>query len=151
MRAANAMTVVSAHTGKHVLLYDGLCGLCNRLVRFILKRDDTGKFRFASLQSAFGAEVLIRHGKNPEVVDTICLIPDYQGHPEQLLSKAPAALFVLRELGGIWRLATVLGWLPTSLLNLCYEQVARRRYAAFGQYTSCPLPEPRYQDRFIDV
>ena len=86
-----------------ILLYDGVCGLCNRFVRFILKHDHQDRFRFAALQSKFARAILERHGLNPNVLDTVYLVFDYNQPGERLLSRNEAATAVLRELGAFWR------------------------------------------------
>ncbi len=87
----------------HLILYDGMCGLCRRLVGMVLKRDHGGTFRFASLQSGLGRELVMRSGRDPDVLETFYVLPDYQTHSPALLSRADAALFLLRRMGGPWR------------------------------------------------
>jgi predicted DCC family thiol-disulfide oxidoreductase YuxK len=134
---------------KHVILYDGLCGLCNRLNRFVIRRDGERLFRFASLQSGFAAESLSRYGKDPRDLDTLYVLSDYGTPSESVFSRSDAVLFILRQLGGVWRLAGALGWLPTSWLDLGYRWVARHRYRIFGRYDACPIPKPEDRERFI--
>ena len=132
-----------------VVLYDGVCGLCNRLVRFVLKYDRRAHFRFASLQSAYAARILQRFNLDPDDLDTVYVV---QESTEELSSRSGAVIFLLRELGGFWpSVALVLRLFPKSLRNWGYGVVARGRYRVFGKYDSCPLPEERYQDRFLDV
>src|SRR5690349_12234569 len=90
-----------------IILYDGGCGLCNRLVQFVLKRNMRNRFRFAALQSPLAAEVLLRHGRDPARLDTVYVILHLGLPTECLLRKARAVLFVLHELGGFWRLISV--------------------------------------------
>jgi len=134
-----------------ILLYDGVCGLCNHSVQFVLKRDRRGLFRFAPLQGAFAAGVLARHGKDPARLDTVYVVLDPGLPTERLLSKARAALFVLRTLGGIWGASRVVGILPDGLLNVGYDLVARSRYRLFGKLDACPLPDPAVRARFLDA
>jgi len=134
-----------------VILYDGLCGLCNRGVRFVLKRDRKGVFRFASLQSSAGREILARHGIAPAALDTFYVVRDFGLAGERVLSKSSAAIYTAARLGGIWKAAAVLRVLPPRVRDLLYDTVARHRYRLFGRYDTCPLPEARYRDRFIDV
>ena len=135
-----------------ILLYDGVCGLCNRFVRFILKRDHQGVFRFSALQSNFARAILERHGLNPDVLDTVYLVFDYGLPSERLLSRDEAATAVLRELGGFWRLwAGLLDLLPRRVRNWRYNLVARNRYQFFGKYETCPLPEEKDRHRFLDT
>lgn len=132
--------------GAHILFYDGVCGLCNRLVRFILARDRRRRFQFAPLQSALAAETLARFGRDPRDLDTVYLLAD-----GELLNKSRAILGVLRTLGGPWSLAAVLGWLPTALLDWLYVRVARNRYRLFGRYESCRLPSAEERSRFLGL
>jgi predicted DCC family thiol-disulfide oxidoreductase YuxK len=134
-----------------ILLYDGVCGLCNRLVQFVLKRDRKAIFRFASLQSAFAARVLTRHGANPTQLDTFYVILNYDEPQETLISRSDAAVYVLKRLGGIWRIAASIGGvLPQVLRDGVYSLVARNRYRIFGRYDSCPLPSAETRARFLD-
>src|SRR6266850_2726215 len=89
--------------GEHLLLYDGVCGLCNRLNNFVLPRDSRGIFDFASLQSAVGRSALKRFGRDPEELSTFYLVTNYRSESPALLSKAGAALFVMKKLRAPWR------------------------------------------------
>ena len=92
-----------------ILLYDGICGLCNRLVRFVLKHDTAARFRFASLQSGYAAAILQRHGFDADDLDTVYLVSE----TGQLAARSDAVIFVLHELGGSWsEIATVLRVFP---------------------------------------
>lgn len=135
----------------HLVLYDGVCGLCNRLVQFMLRRDRADRFRFAALQSPFAAELLRRHGRATDDLDTVYVFARF-GEPDQrLLSKGRAILFVLGQLGGLWRLASLLRGLPRPILDAAYDQIARRRYRWFGRHDACPLPTPDTRAKFLDA
>lgn len=134
-----------------IILYDGVCGLCNRLVQFVLKHDRHDRFRFASLQSRFAAELLTRLGRDPRRLDTVYLVLDPGRPGERLLAKSRAVLEILRELGWPWSLLRIFGVLPTPLLNTGYNAVARVRYRLFGRSEACLLPDPRVQSKFIEV
>ncbi|PYX73149.1 MAG: thiol-disulfide oxidoreductase DCC [Acidobacteria bacterium] len=137
---------------KAILLYDGVCGLCNRGVQFILRHDSKASFRFASLQSEFAKRVLERHGVRAADLDTVYVVENSGAVDESLLARSDAAMFVLRELGGFWRLgAWFLGWLPRGVRDWGYALVARNRYRVFGRYESCPIPSERDRARFLDV
>jgi predicted DCC family thiol-disulfide oxidoreductase YuxK len=133
-----------------IILYDGVCGLCHRLNRFVLARDPAGRFRFAALQSAPAREILARHGRDPLDLDTLYLVLGHGRPDERLLGKSDAALWILRELGGVWRAAAMLRVLPRWLRDPAYDVVARTRYRLFGRYEACPLPDPRHRARFLD-
>ncbi len=137
--------------GSHLILYDGMCGLCRRLVGMVLKRDHGGIFRFASLQSGFGRDLVNRSGHDPDVLETFYVLPDYQTHLPALLSRADAALFLLRRIGGLWRALGVLSVLPHRVLDWAYDLIARNRYGLFGRYESCFVPGTEYRDRFLDL
>jgi predicted DCC family thiol-disulfide oxidoreductase YuxK len=139
------------HDSSPIVLYDGVCGLCNRLNQFLLKRDNDDRLRFASLQSAFARELLRRHGRDPEDLDTVYLVMNYGEPSERLLDRSDAILEVLSILGGVWKL-TVLGRiLPRFIRNPIYNLVATNRYRVFGKYETCMLPEPRHRAKFIET
>jgi predicted DCC family thiol-disulfide oxidoreductase YuxK len=137
--------------GEHLILYDGVCGLCNRLNRFVLLRDTRAAFDFASLQSPTGRSVLQPFGKNTENLNTFYVVANYRSESPALLSKARAVLFVLKTLdgGGAWF------WFfrifPNALLDIGYDLIARNRYWIFGQSKSCLMPSVEFRKRFIDV
>ena len=135
-----------------IILYDGLCGLCNRFVRFLLRRDHKDHFRFAALQSTYARTVLERHGLNPDVLDTVYLVFDCGLASEHLLSRNEAATAVLKELGGFWQFwAALLDLLPKRFRDWRYALVARNRYRFFGKRQSCPLPDPKDRHKFLDL
>lgn len=129
---------------KSLLLFDGVCNLCHGAVRFIIERDPAKHFRFASLQSEPGLELIRKHDL-PEDVRTMVLV-----EPDGRLSlRSTAALRVARRLGGLWPVFGVLLLVPAFMRDPFYEWVARNRYRWFGQKDSCPLPDPALADRFI--
>ena len=135
-----------------IVLYDGVCGLCNRLVQFLLKHDKHGRLRFASLQSDFAMKVLSRHGLDPRDLDTLHVIENYEQDNERVTQRSTALLRASRELGGVWTaLATAGGILPLSLRDWLYRFVARNRYRVFGKYDTCMLPDPSQRSRFLDI
>ena len=134
-----------------IVLYDGVCGLCNRLTQFILKHDKHDRFRFASLQSEFAANILKRHGADPEDLDTVYVVVDYNKPGERLLARSDAILHIATELGGIWKLGGAGRVLPRPIRDAMYKLVARNRYRLFGKYESCMLPEPKHRAKFLDA
>lgn len=133
-----------------IVLYDGVCGLCNHLVQFLLKRDTHDRFRFASLQSDFANRLLTRHGVDPHDLDTVYVVKDYGQRDESLLARSDAILYMLAQLGGVWKLTVIGRVLPKTLRDAVYKIVARNRYRVFGKYESCMLPEPKHRARFLD-
>jgi predicted DCC family thiol-disulfide oxidoreductase YuxK len=136
-----------------LVFYDGVCGLCNRTVQFILKRDRREVFRFAPLQGPLANRILRAHGIDPSDLDTIYVAVNRdQSSNERLLARSDAAVFVLRELGGIWRVgAWFLRWLPGAVRDWGYNVIARNRYRMFGRYDTCPLPNESVRARFLDL
>lgn len=147
-----ALRVLSTMDGRrHLLLYDGECGLCDRLVRFVLRRDKRDRFRFASLQSPQGRGWVRRFGKDPDELSTFYAVADFEREDRRLLSRGRAALFVLDELGGAWRASRALGVLPTRLLDWGYDRVAKNRHRLFGRADRCPIPDPAVRRKFLDL
>jgi predicted DCC family thiol-disulfide oxidoreductase YuxK len=154
-----------------ILLYDGVCGFCNHLVQFTLRRDRHAIFRFAALQSALAARILARHGVNPSDLDTFYVVINSnltedspgshstQDHSTQtrqpaeyLLSRSAAILFVLNQLGGWCRAASFfLRLVPRFLRDWAYNMIARHRYRIFGRSETCMLPGPEHRSRFLDL
>ena len=134
-----------------IVLYDGVCGLCNRLIQFILKRDRKDRFRFVALQSTFARAILKHHGLNRDTLDTFHVVFDYGASTERVLARDEGVAAVLEELGGAWRLwANLFRIFPRSLRTWQYNLIARTRYRIFGKYDACPLPDPEVSHKFLD-
>jgi predicted DCC family thiol-disulfide oxidoreductase YuxK len=136
--------------GRHLLLFDGVCGLCSRLVQFVLVRDRQRTFHFASLQSPIGRAMVERSGGDPEDLATFYAFANYRAPGSTRLTKARAGLFVLRTLGWPWKVAGIVGLLPTGFLDRLYDLVARNRYRVFGRRELCLVPRPEDRNRFVD-
>ena len=135
-----------------IVLYDGVCGLCNRSVQFLLKHDKAQRFRFASLQSDFAGKVLGRHGLDPKDLDTVHVVENYGQPDERVLQRSDAVLRAGRELGGFWGAsASIAKVVPRALRDLIYRYVATDRYRMFGKYETCMLPDPSQRSRFLDI
>jgi predicted DCC family thiol-disulfide oxidoreductase YuxK len=126
----------SGTEGRHLLLYDGVCGLCSRLVQFVLAHDRRGVFHFAPLPQLSASET------------TFYVIENYRTSAARRLSRGRAALFVVDALGWPWKMAGVFGVLPTTWLDRLYNLVARNRYRVFGRHDQCVMPRPEYRNRF---
>ena len=134
-----------------ILLYDGVCGLCNRLVQFTLRHDRRDLFRFASLQSPLAARILERHGASAANLDTFYVVAHHQQPDEQLIARSDAVAYVLRELGGRWQVCGIF-WklLPPMIRDALYNLIARNRYKIFGKLDTCPLPDLQQRHKFLD-
>jgi len=133
-----------------VLLYDGLCGFCDRTVQYILARDPGGVMRFAPLQGAFAGEVLRRY---PALlgVDSLVLV-DADGPPSSAIPRvrSEAILGIADYLGWPWRAALFFRIVPRAVRDWGYDLFARHRYRLFGRYEACPLPSAEVRARFLD-
>ncbi len=136
----------TASVGRHpVLLFDGVCNLCNGLVQFVIRRDPEGHFRFASLQSEAGQTLAAEAGLPTDDLTTAVLY--HQGH---FHLKSDMALEVARQLGGFWRVFYAFRIIPRAIRNAVYDWVARNRYQWFGKRESCMIPTPDLKARFLD-
>ena len=132
----------SAHP---VLLFDGVCNLCNGSVQFILRRDPEARFRFASLQSAVGQRYLDELRIGRQALDSMILIEGGRWFRE-----SDAALRIARLLPGPWKMLGLFRLLPRPLRDRLYRFIARNRYRWFGKRESCWLPTPELRGRFLD-
>ncbi len=129
-----------------IVLFDGVCNLCDATVHFILDRDPGGRFRFASLQSEAGARVLAERGMEPPRGDpeSILLV---QG--ERVWERSDAALRIARGLTAPWRFAWAFALLPRPLRDAVYRFIGRNRYRWFGRSDACRVPTPEIRARFL--
>jgi len=130
-----------------VLLFDGVCTLCNGFVRFVVRFDAAGTFRFAPLQSDVAEELRDRYDlqSEGEEFDTVVLVEDGEAY-----TKSTAALRVARRLDGPWPLAYPLVYLPERLRDGLYDFVTDYRYRVFGRKDECPMPDPELRERFLE-
>jgi predicted DCC family thiol-disulfide oxidoreductase YuxK len=142
---------VHESTSNPIVLYDGVCGLCNRAVQFLLKRDRHDRLRFASLQSDFAAQLLQRHGLDNQDLDTVYAVLNQGEVNEALLAKSDAFLQLAKVIGGVWSITRFGKVIPRPIRNWLYDFVARHRYQVFGKYEVCMLPDPRHKHKFIEV
>lgn len=141
----------TAATGKHIVFFDGVCGLCNKSVQFVLDNDRQAVFRYAALQSNFASQTLAKYGIDPGDLDSIRVLSDYATDREQLYTRSDAALFVLRQLGGAFAMVGHQTWIPRIIRDFGYKCIASIRYKLFGKTDTCRLPDPETRSRFIEV
>jgi predicted DCC family thiol-disulfide oxidoreductase YuxK len=129
-----------------VVVYDGVCLLCSRWVRFLLERDRTGRYRFASMQSASGRQLLQTHGLDPDSPFSMLLVEAGRGYTD-----TTAIARVLRGLPARrWRwLSAIMLAVPQGIRDAAYRFVARHRYKLFGRSEQCFVPTPEQRARFI--
>lgn len=126
-----------------VLLFDGVCKLCNRLVIFIIRRDKDAKIKFAPLQSPSGVSLLKKTGLSYHDIDSMVFIEG-----ENFFLKSSAILHLFKVLGGGWRLFYGFIIIPEFIRDFFYNIVARHRYRIFGKRETCMIPAPDAEDRF---
>lgn len=135
-------------TNNPILLYDGVCGFCNKSVQTILAHDRRGTLNFAPLQSSLGKDILARHGL--EDIDSLIFV-DRQAATERVYVRSSGALKVAAYLGGWWKLLLIFRLVPRPVRDFFYDLFARYRYRIFGKYESCMLPAPEVRARFLDM
>ncbi len=128
-----------------IVVFDGVCVLCNGWVDLLLKHDVRGRYRFAAMQSAAGQRLLRAHGLEPDDPASFLLLDGQGVHTD-----SDAVLRVLAGLGGTWTAARLLRVLPRAWRDALYRGIARNRYRWFGRRAACRLPGPGQQWRFID-
>jgi predicted DCC family thiol-disulfide oxidoreductase YuxK len=140
--------------GCPVLLYDGVCALCNGVVRFVIRHDTSCHFRFAPLQSSLARE-LIAMSTSTSPPEGVILVTDTLTPAQRLYRRSDAIVRLLHILGHPWdrwsRLSNLLVRVPRPLRELGYMVVSRLRYRIFGRYDTCPVPTPELRDRILSV
>jgi predicted DCC family thiol-disulfide oxidoreductase YuxK len=128
-----------------LILFDGVCNLCNGAVQFIIKRDKRKRFIFASLQSSIGQQQLTRLGINPTSLHSIIVIEG-----DRFFERSDAALKIASHLDKPWPIFAAFKILPTSLRDAAYNLIAKNRYTLFGKRDQCMIPTPDLKARFIE-
>ena len=128
-----------------LILFDGVCNLCNRSVQFVIKHDKKKQFQFASLQGAAGQQLLHKHGLPGNMLNSFVLINE-----NKVYTQSSAAFEMMRLLGGGWKYLSFLRIIPRFIRDGVYRWIARNRYKWFGKREECILPTPDLRDRFLD-
>ncbi|WP_020526329.1 thiol-disulfide oxidoreductase DCC family protein [Flexithrix dorotheae] len=134
----------SAQIYQKVILFDGVCNLCNSSVNFIIDRDPQAKFKFTSLQSEEGQEILNEFNLPTKDFDTIIYVEN-----GKLYNKSSAALKIAKGLNGAWPLLYIFYFLPKFFRDFFYNIIAKNRYKWFGKEDACRIPTPELKSRFI--
>ena len=128
-----------------IVLFDGVCNLCCFLVKFIIRRDSNKRFRFASLQSMKGQQILLN--SELPVLDNNSVVYIKEGN---YFYRSSAILNILFDLGGLWKIFYVFNIIPTFVLDYVYSIIAKTRYRIFGKRSTCLVPTLEIMDRFLD-
>lgn len=130
---------------KKLILFDGVCNLCDATVQFIIKHDKQDVFRFVALQSELGQEIVKYIGVDTSKTDSIILYEPGRAY----YYKAEAAIRIAKELGGIYSLVGIFSVLPNWFSNKIYDYVARNRYKWYGKKEQCMIPTPEMKAKFL--
>ncbi|MEO0570465.1 MAG: thiol-disulfide oxidoreductase DCC family protein [Bacteroidota bacterium] len=130
---------------KKIILFDGVCNLCNGVIQFVIKRDKKDLFRYAALQSELGEQLTKERGIDTSKVDSFVLIEPGKAY----FIKSDAALEIAGDLNGLWPIFKMFKWVPTAIRNVVYDFVARNRYRWFGRKDQCMIPTPELQAKFL--
>lgn len=133
---------------RHVVLYDGVCGLCDRTVRLLLEIDRDGVLQFAPLQGVSARQVVERLKLSGEL-KTMAFVEAYGSPDERVSTRSTGILRLLRKLGGVWCLVAWLRIVPRPIRDAVYDRVATNRYRWFGKFDACKLPPPELRERFL--
>ena len=136
-------------TGGAVIVFDGVCVLCNGWVGFLLRHDHAGRYRFAAMQSGAGRALLATNGLDPDDPASFLLIEHDVAEVSRVSTDSDAIRRVLVGLGGAWRVANVIALVPRRLRDVAYRAIARNRYRWFGRHDACLLPSPEHRQRFL--
>jgi predicted DCC family thiol-disulfide oxidoreductase YuxK len=130
---------------KKIILFDGVCNLCNSAVQFVIKHDKKDVFRFVALQSELGQEILAYIGIDSKNIDSIILYEPGVAY----YYKSSAAIEIAGSLGGFWHFGTVFRIIPTGMRNYLYDYIAKNRYEWYGKKESCMIPTPELKAKFL--
>lgn len=131
---------------KKIILFDGVCNLCDSFVQFVIRHDSKDVFRFVALQSDLGQKILKHIGIDQKQIDSIILYEPGVAY----YYKSGAALEIAKSLGGFFHLGTVFKIIPAGLRNLLYDYIARNRYKWYGKKAACLLPTADIKAKFIE-
>lgn len=131
---------------KKIILFDGVCNLCNSSIQFVIKRDTDDMFRYAALQSEIGQKLISERNIDTENIDSIILIEPGVAY----YTKSDAALQVGKSLKGYRTISSVFNLIPSGLRNIIYDFVARNRYRWYGKKDQCMIPTPELTGKFLD-
>ena len=131
--------------GKKIILFDGICNLCESSVLFVIKHDKKDIFRFVPLQSDLGIEIVKHIGLYSKHIDSVILYEPGISY----YYKSAAAIEIARHLGGFFHLGTIFKIIPNGLRNLLYDYIAKNRYSWYGQKDSCMIPTDEIKSKFL--
>ena len=139
---------MASSPGRVILFFDGVCGLCNAVVDFLVAHDHRRRLRYAPLQGET-FQAVAREVPWLKTVDSVIAMRELPDGRREFFVHSRAAIFVFGQLGGAWLLLGLLGWIPRSWSDVAYRFVARVRYAVFGKREQCRIPSPAERKLFL--
>ena len=139
------MELVNLPKDKKIILFDGVCNLCDSTVQYLIKRDNKDVFRFVALQSEIGKQIIEHIGVDTSETDSIILYEPNKGY----YYKAEAAIRIAAGLGGVYKLMKFFSILPKGFNNAVYDYVAKNRYKWYGKKDECMIPTPEMKAKFL--
>lgn len=133
------------NSNKKIILFDGVCNLCNSSVQFAIKRDENDVFRYAAIQSEIGERLLAERNIDTNEIDSIILIEPNIAY----YTKSTAALEIGKDLKGLRTISSILLWLPESFRNIVYDFIAANRYKWYGKKEACMVPTKELKSKFL--
>ena len=130
---------------KKIILFDGVCNLCEKSVQFIIKRDKNDVFRFVAIQSDLGREIIQKIGIDTTKIDSIILYEPNVAY----YYKAEAALKIAKNLSGLYSLLAIFNFIPNNIKNSIYDYIAKNRYKWYGKKETCMIPTKALQAKFL--
>lgn len=131
---------------KKIILFDGVCNLCDSSVQYIIKHDTKDEYRFAALQSEIGKKMIAERHIDTALLDSILLIEPGVAY----YAKSTAALMIGKSFGGFWSLLAIFEWIPENFRNSVYDYIAKNRYKWYGKKDACMIPTPELKAKFLD-
>lgn len=139
------MEIESLPKDKKIILFDGICNLCESSIQFIIKRDKKDTFRYVAIQSEIGQKIIKHIGIDTSKTDSIILYLPGRAY----YYKAEAALLIAKDLSGFYSILGYLSFIPNNLKNLIYDYIAKNRYKWYGKKESCMIPTPELKAKFL--
>lgn len=140
------MEIAALPKGKKIILFDGVCNLCNDSVQFVIKHDKKDIYRFVPLQSELGLKIVNHTGLSASNIDSTILYEPGKAY----YYKSDVAFKILRDINSIHKILLVFSILPKKLLDYIYDYVAKNRYKWFGKKESCMIPTPELKAKFLE-
>jgi len=135
---------MASEISDNLVLFDGVCNLCNALVQFVIRHDPKAKFRFAAIQSDIGRKIFQKYGMDTADLQTFVFISD-----KQVFLRSSAAIAVVSRFGGAWKMCAIFWLVPRFVRDAVYSAIARNRYRWFGRKDACMIPTPEIEKRFL--